>query len=93
MSGMPAEFPGAWQNIPVDVRRMLTKKLLDKCLEVHGGADGLIRFIYAGTVRPGMKAMESYRWGGKEFWPFILEDTARFMIDRTKQANQPGEAR
>lgn len=93
MAEIPADFPGAWQNIPKTVKRMLAKKLVEKCLDLHGGSDGLIRFLYAGTKRDGMSASESYRARGRELWPFVVEDTKLFIAEeQVRKANLSGDA-
>lgn len=93
MPDFPEQFPGAWQNFPKAVKRMLAKRLVDKCLSLHGGPDGLVRFIYAGTARPGMSVAESYRFRGPDLWPFVVEDTKLLLAqEQEKKANPSGDA-
>lgn len=94
MAEIPEEFPGAWQNLTIDVRRMLTQRLLDKSLELHGGSEGLIKFLYVGQAYETISRAEGYGARGRDFWPYVAQDTKLFIAKReAKQANPSGEAR
>ncbi|HEX7828666.1 MAG TPA: hypothetical protein VF787_03385 [Thermoanaerobaculia bacterium] len=90
MPEFPAEFPGAWQNLPIEVRRFLTAKLLDRALAIHEGSEGLIKWLYAGTSRlDGKKSSETYALRGSEFWPVIVADTQVWIAQRAQPS--PGK--
>jgi len=78
----PETFPGAWQNIPLEVRRYLAQRLLDKSLAIHDGPAGLIKFLYAGTHIQGMSVAETYRITGESYWPFVVRDTEAWLAQR-----------
>ena len=88
-SGWVAEMTGddwperlcAWQNMPIEIRRYLTARLLAKSLELHDGPAGLIRFLYAGTERNGQRL--SYLTGGAECWAYVVHDTREWLAKRT----------
>lgn len=73
----PEQFPGAWQHLPLEVRRYLTQRLLDKALLLHDGPAGLIKFLYAGTERNGQRL--SYLTGGAECWAYVVQDTTAWL--------------
>lgn len=74
---LPADFPGAWQNLPTEVRRYLLACLLGKSLQIHGTA-GLLKWIYAGTVRPDGERCK-FTTDGAAFWPCVVEDVPRWI--------------
>jgi hypothetical protein len=83
---LPEHFPGAWQNFPVEVRRYLTQRLLDEQLVLWGGSDGLIKHLYAGHDRDGLRPLDSYRMRGVDFWPFVLADTRAYLAKKREEA-------
>lgn len=88
----PEVMPGAWKLLPLDVRRMLTMKLVEKSLELHG-AEGLIKFLYVGKEYPTITRPAGCVAQGREFWPYVVADTKLFVASRTpKPANPSGDA-
>ncbi len=81
----PEHFPGAWHHIPLEVRRYLTQRLLEKSLVVHEGPAGLIKFLYAGTERNGQRL--SYLTGGAECWAYVVHDTQEWLAAKTARAS------
>lgn len=86
----PAEFPGAWQNLPPAVRDFLAARLVEKALEIHDGPEGLIKFLYAGQKRPGAAKPLSYIARGREFWPHVVEDTKVWLLKLQVPLRQNG---
>ncbi len=72
----------AWQDMPLEVRRYLTRRLLDRALEIHEGPAGLIRFLYAGQPREGLSMAQTYVMTAHEFWPYVVADTRSALKDR-----------
>lgn len=92
----PTEFPGAWQNVPVPIRRFLAMRLVQRSLEIHEGPAGLIKFLYAGTTRrgpDGARFRVSYLNDGADAWPFVLEDAAAWLASQSQTAPQPAPAK
>lgn len=81
----PVAFTGAWGDIPLEVRRFLTQRLLDQALTLHDGPAGMIKFLYAGRERDGLLMSRSYTMSPLEFWPFVLEDARAWTMARAKK--------
>lgn len=83
----PAEYPGAWQDIPLDVRRFLTAKTLDRQLILQDGPAGLIEWLYRGQPIAG--GIVRYQAPAKEIWPHVVADTEAWLKKRAAQAASP----
>jgi hypothetical protein len=77
-------FPGAWQNWSPEARALVTDLLVARCLEIHEGPAGLLKFLYAGTVRGGK--IVRYMLPPSEYWRYLLEDLAE---RKAREAKQP----
>lgn len=94
-------FPGAWQNLPKEVRMMLTARAIEKQMAIQGGSTGLIEWLYRGQQRPELLAIMPalvhkagvvrYNAAAKELYPLVLEDTKRYLAERAKRKSQPTE--
>lgn len=78
-------FPGAWQHWPADAKALLTEKLVERALEIHDGPGGMLKFLYAGTVRGGKRV--GYMLPPTDYWRYLLED----LRERT-DAEQPAKS-
>lgn len=93
MSAYPEHFPGAWQNIPLEVRRYLTARLLEQQLALHDGAAGLIKSLYSGRERPDLTLLESWRMSAERAWPFVVADTEAWLASRQPARAAEDDAR
>lgn len=86
-------FPGAWQNLPIEVRRYLTQRALDKQLLIQDGSAGLIEWLYRGDQREEFKGHPAAHRSGiirfnasaKDIYDLVLADTKRWLIEREKK--------
>lgn len=76
------EFTGQWADVPLEVRRFLTQRLLDRALEIHDGPVGLIKWLYAGVEHDGLPLSRTYAMSARDFWPYILVDARRWTVAR-----------
>lgn len=76
----------AWQDLPIEVRRYLTKRLLEKSLFLHDGVAGMVKFLYAGSTLAGLTVAQTYGMKGHEFWPFIVQDTRAWLASRASRS-------
>ena len=63
--------------------KTVDEKLVEKSLEIHEGSAGLMKFLYAGTVRPGATKPLSWVRSGAEFWPHVVEDTKVWLLKQS----------
>ena len=68
---------------------MLTQRLLDKSLELHGGSEGLIKFLFVGREYPTITRAAGYVANGREFWPYVVEATKEFIAARAAKTQGP----
>lgn len=88
MADLPADYPGTWAQLPVEVRAMLAQRLVERALKDHGGAGGIIQHLYRGTHREqaiGEPIRISYTAAPREIWPHVLTD-ARLWLDERQVA-------
>lgn len=89
-----AEFPGAWQHFPVEVRRYLLTQLLEKQLRIQDGPAGLVEWLYRGLQRDAFVGLKvAYRSGvihykatAKELWPIVVADAKAWAVRERKAA-------
>lgn len=89
LAPFPAEFPGAWQNIPRPIQRSLVAQLLARELQLREGAAGLIESLYRGRELPMGRV--SYLATAAELWPLVVEDTKVRIAERLTQATKGDE--
>lgn len=68
---------------PVEVRRFLTAKLLERMLQDHDGWHGLVQWMYGGQMRgeERLPMRPSIAW----LWDKILADAAAWDAARTAE--------
>lgn len=76
----PTHFPGAWQNLPPEVQRYITCKLLERQLLLHNGAVGLLQWLYRGSDRSNGRV--AWVAAVDEIWPLVIEDTRKWIAWR-----------
>ncbi len=76
-------FPGAWQNWSPEARALVTELLVARALEIHEGPAGLLKFLYAGTVREGK--IVRYLLKPSDYWRYLLEDLAERKGQEAKE--------
>jgi hypothetical protein len=68
---------------PVEVRRYLTHKALERLLEFHGQWEGLAKWLYAGARRPDGTALP-YTFTLDFVMPIVEADAAAWAESRRK---------
>lgn len=89
------EFPGAWQNYPVEVRRYLLARVMEKQIGIQGGPAGVIEWLYRGTrrrpeeigtdVARGDTCEIRYDVRAHQVWPLVVADARAWTAARTKE--------
>ncbi len=86
----PDVFPGGWDRLPIEVRRFLTARVLEKQLAIQDGASGIIEWLYRGEERESFKGSPAARASGvvrynataAELWSIVLQDTLAWQVAR-----------
>lgn len=84
MSPFPERLPTMLEDLPREVRHMLTDKLFDQQLKLRGGIHRLIEAMYRGTTRGDKDhpVTVSYSTPAHACWDLMLEDTTAFLKKR-----------
>lgn len=85
---LPPEFPGAWSNWPVPLKRYLSYRVMEQMVKIHGPAD-LVVWAYARSFRPNGERVP-FRKNGAEYYPFLLEDARAWLA--ALEAKRSGDA-
>lgn len=87
------DFPGAWQHYPVEVRRFLLAKVMQKQMDVQDGPAGVIEWLYRGTERRPEEvtlAMANaageirYNTRAEQLWMLVVADAHAWALEQTK---------
>jgi hypothetical protein len=92
MPEFPAVMPGPTPAIPIEIRRFLTAKLLERQLELCEGWVGLVKDLYGGQVRPDGQRL-SYVADGRSFWQYVVADTDAWLLERAKEQQEQAAER
>lgn len=94
-----SDFPGAWQHFPVEVRRFLLARVMEKQMEIQDGPAGVIEWLYRGTTRrPDEVTIEVAKASGEihynaradKLWTLVCADARAWTIQRNKEKEATG---
>jgi hypothetical protein len=83
MSGAPDRLPSSHHDYPRHVKRELARRLVEKQVEVQDGWNGVIEWLYRGSVRPTGEQV-SYVAKAADLWKFVVEDAEAMRVERAK---------
>jgi hypothetical protein len=79
----PAIQGAMMAEYPVEVRRYLTHRAIQRLLEDHGGWDGVALWLYSGSKRPDGSRLP-YAFSAEFIAPIMAEDAAAWDATRRK---------
>lgn len=82
--------PSSSRDWPVEIRRYLTHRALQRLLESQGGWQELALWLYAGETRPDGERVP-YAPSIDGVWPFILADAQAWQTARAAATAGTGQ--
>lgn len=84
---LPDRLPSLAGDLPRAVKNMLMERLWSQQVQIRDGVNGVIESLYRGEIRGDgqTKLRIGYLAPARECWPFIVEDTQRFMAQRAAE--------